>query len=164
VNYRTPTEIMEVAADILATIDPTLTPPTSVRTTGTKPWSRAVPAGEFGNALVDAVVAEQETVGDGRLAVIVPTSRYTELTTPLSAKLPDVAYGTNPSILDATTIVLDVAQSKGLEFDSVLLADPATTDSTRGLSDLYVAATRATRHLAVLASDNLPTPLSDLSG
>jgi DNA helicase IV len=108
---------------------------------------------------VDAVVAEQEAVGDGRLAVIVPTSRYTELTALMSAKLLDVAYGTNPSILDATTIVLDVAQSKGLEFDSVLLTDPATiiTDSTRGLSDLYVATTRATRHHAVLASENLPT-------
>jgi DNA helicase IV len=108
---------------------------------------------------VDAVVADQEAVGDGRLAVIVPTSRYTELTALMSAKLPDVAYGTNPSILDATTIVLDVAQSKGLEFDSVLLTDP-----TRGLSDLYVATTRATRHHAVLASENLPTPLSRLDG
>jgi DNA helicase IV len=162
VNYRTPTEIMAVAADVLAAIDPTLAPPTSVRTTGTKPWSRSVPPEEFGNALISAVATEQEAVGDGRLAVIVPISRYAELTTLLAAKLPDVAYGTNPSILDATTIVLDVAQSKGLEFDSVLIADPTTviSDSTRGLSDLYVAVTRATRQLGVLASGDLPTPLS----
>jgi len=100
-------------------------------------------------------------VGDGRLAVIVPTSRYTELTTLLAREVPEVAYGNNPSVLDATTVVLDVGQSKGLEFDSVLIADPSTivSDSTRGLSDLYVAITRATSRLGVLGSDRLPDVL-----
>ncbi|HEU4947068.1 MAG TPA: DNA/RNA helicase domain-containing protein [Kribbella sp.] len=162
VNYRTPTEIMAVAGDVLAAIDPQLTPPTSVRAIGAEPWSRCVRAEEFAGALVDAVAAEHDAVGDGRLAVIVPTARYAELTALLADKVPGVAYGTNPSVLDATTIVLDVAQSKGLEFDSVLIADPAAivSGSTRGLSDLYVAVTRSTRRLAVVASGELPAVLS----
>jgi DNA helicase IV len=162
VNYRTPTEIMAVAGDVLAAIDPQLAPPTSVRATGAEPWSQCVPAEEFAGALVEAVAAEHEAVGDGRLAVIVPTSRYAELAALLAEKVPEIAYGTNPSVLDATTVVLDVAQSKGLEFDSVLIADPAAivSDSTRGLSDLYVAVTRSTRHLAVVASGELPAVLS----
>ncbi|TCM41854.1 DNA helicase IV [Kribbella sp. VKM Ac-2568] len=162
VNYRTPTEIMAVAGDVLAAIDPQLAPPTSVRATGAEPSSWCVTAAEFAGALVEAVAAEDETVGDGRLAVIVPTSRYAELTALLAEKVLGIAYGTNPSLLDATTVVLDVAQSKGLEFDSVLIADPAAIvgDSTRGLSDLYVAITRSTRRLAVVASGELPAVLS----
>lgn len=158
VNYRTPAEIMAVAADVLAGIDSTLVPPTSVRDTGSTPWSRCVPPEEFAGALVEAVVAEQDAVGDGKLAVIVPASRYAELTTLLAAELPAVASGTTSSLLDATTVVIDVGQSKGLEFDSVLIADPAAIvrDSGRGLSDLYVAVTRATKQLGVIGSAELP--------
>lgn len=165
VNYRTPTEIMAVAGDVLAAIDPQLKPPTSVRATGTEPRSLTVSAAEFTGALVDAVMAEQEQVGEGRLAVIVPTSRHAELTEILAAKIPGIAFGTNPSVLDATTVVLDVGQSKGLEFDSVLIADPTTiiSDSTRGLSDLYVAVTRSTTRLVVVAADVLPAVLGRTS-
>jgi DNA helicase IV len=148
VNYRTPTEIMTIAADVLADIDPTLRPPTSVRETGTEPLIHSVPADELTDALTTAIKSERETIGDGRLAVIVPTSRYDDF----AAALPDVAHSHDPSVLDATVGLLDVAQSKGLEFDAVLIADPDTiiTDSTRGLSDLYVAITRATKRLIIL--------------
>ena len=40
VNYRTPAEIMAVAADVLAEIDPALRPPRSVRESGVPPWDR----------------------------------------------------------------------------------------------------------------------------
>ena len=47
--------------------------------------------------------------------------------------------------------MLTVSQAKGLEFDSVLIADPAQIlgESPRGLSDLYVAMTRATQRLGL---------------
>ena len=45
VNYRTPAEIMAVAGDVLAAIDPAAAPPASARSTGVVPWSRCVPAG-----------------------------------------------------------------------------------------------------------------------
>ncbi|GAA3589134.1 DNA/RNA helicase domain-containing protein [Kribbella ginsengisoli] len=162
VNYRTPAQIMAVAADVLAAINPSLTPPTSVRETGAAPWSQVVAPEAFDSALVEAVLAEQEAVGDGRLAVIVPSSRHAALTALLAAKVPGIAYGPDPSVLDATTVVLDVAQSKGLEFDGVLIADPGAiiADSGRGLSDLYVAVTRSTRRLGVLASGELPAVLA----
>ncbi|TDW21688.1 HelD family protein [Kribbella kalugense] len=148
VNYRTPTEIMTIAADVLAQIDPALSPPTSVRETGTEPLIQTVPAEDLTHALTTAIKSERETIGDGRLAVIVPTSRYDDY----AAALPDVAHTHDPSVLDAPVGLLDVAQSKGLEFDAVLIADPDTimTDSTQGLSDLYVAITRATKRLTIL--------------
>ncbi|GAA0958696.1 AAA family ATPase [Kribbella koreensis] len=162
VNYRTPAQIMAVAADVLAAINPSLTPPTSVRETGAAPWSQVVAPEAFDSALVEAVLAEQEAVGDGRLAVIVPSSRHAALTVLLAAKVPGIAYGPDPSVLDSMTVVLDVAQSKGLEFDGVLIADPGAiiADSGRGLSDLYVAVTRSTRRLGVLASGELPAVLA----
>ena len=54
--------------------------------------------------------------------------------------------------------MLTVSQAKGLEFDSVLIADPAQIlgESPRGLSDLYVAMTRATQRLGVRPSRARP--------
>ncbi len=164
VNYRTPAEIMAVAGDVLAAIDPAAVPPVSARSTGVVPWSRSVPADRFGQTLVDAVAAEQATIGDGRLAVIVPGSRYAELAALVTAALPEVADGSDPGVLDAATAILAVDQTKGLEFDSVLIADPGTIlrDSSRGGSDLYVAVTRATRRLGVVADGPLPPVLHGL--
>ncbi len=155
VNYRTPSEIMTVAADVLAAIDPTLQPPTSVRETGTAPFIDPVPPAALADAVRTAIKFEQREIGDGRLAVIVPASRYDEF----AAVLPEVAHSHDPSVLDGTVALLDVPQSKGLEFDAVLIADPSTIvkESHRGLSDLYVAITRATKHLTILG--NLPEVL-----
>jgi len=122
------------------------------------PWSRCVPADQFAPTLVDAVAAEKARIGDGRLAVIVPRSRYAELTALVSAALPGIAHGSDPALLDASTALLEVDQSKGLEFDSVLIADPGAIlrESPRGWSDLYVAVTRATKRLGVIADGSLP--------
>ena len=165
VNYRTPAEIMAVAGDVLAAIDPAATPPVSARSTGVIPWSRSVPADQFGRTLIDAVAAEQARIGEGRLAVIVPGSRYAELTAVVSAALPGIAHGSDPALLDASTAILEVDQSKGLEFDSVLIADPGAIlrDSPRGGSDLYVAVTRATKRLGVIADGSLPEVLHRLA-
>jgi DNA helicase IV len=57
-----------------------------------------------------------------------------------------------------------VAQAKGLEFDSVLIGDPAgiVAESRHGLNDLYVALTRATQRLGVVYSGELPKVLDGL--
>ncbi|CAM5729381.1 AAA family ATPase [Streptomyces hirsutus] len=54
-------------------------------------------------------------------------------------------------------MLLDPRQAKGLEFDSVLVAEPGRY----GTSDLYVALTRATQRLGVLHTEPLPEPLAD---
>jgi DNA helicase IV len=158
VNYRTPAEIMTVAANILAAIDPALRPPTSVRDTGVDPFIDPVPAECLTDALRAAVHSEQRAIGDGRIAVIVPATRYEEF----AKALPHVAHTHDPSVLDGQVALLDVPQSKGLEFDSVIIADPTTvlTTSDRGLSDLYVAVTRATKRLTILG--NLPEVLTQV--
>jgi DNA helicase IV len=58
-----------------------------------------------------------------------------------------------------------VKQAKGLEFDCVLIADPARllAESPRGLNDLYVALTRATKQVGVVHQGSLPEVLAGLA-
>ncbi|MGH3933960.1 MAG: ATP-binding domain-containing protein, partial [Pseudonocardiaceae bacterium] len=67
--------------------------------------------------------------------------------------------------LDAPVTVLTVTQAKGLEFDAVVLVDPAAilAESPRGLNDLYVALTRSTQRLCIAHSGELPPVLSRLT-
>jgi DNA helicase IV len=151
VSYRTPAEIMAVAAGVLAEIDPALRPPRSVRAGGVPPWDRAVPADRLPAELVEATAREAAGLEDGRLGVIVPAGRVDELADAVIAALPEAAVGEQPE-LESRVVVLTVGQAKGLEFDSVLVVDPdrIVAESPRGRSDLYVALTRATQRLGVL--------------
>ncbi len=78
---------------------------------------------------------------------------------------PDGAAGQEGPDLDEQVVVLTVSQAKGLEFDSVLIADPAQIlgESPRGLSDLYVAMTRATQRLGVVHPGPVPEVLHRLA-
>ncbi|WP_405116324.1 AAA family ATPase [Micromonospora sp. NBC_01405] len=151
VSYRTPAEIMAVAAEVLTKIDPHLLPPRSVRESGVPPWDRRVAEDALPRELTGAAVAEAAGLADGRLGVIVPAGRVDELGAALVAALPEAAVGEHPE-LESRVVVLTVGQAKGLEFDSVLVVDPEriVAESPRGHSDLYVALTRATQRLGIL--------------
>ncbi|WP_435872567.1 HelD family protein [Micromonospora globbae] len=151
VSYRTPAEIMAVAADLLTEIDPALRPPRSVRSSGVPPWDRTVTADRLADELVAATTREVAGLDEGRVGVIVPAGRIDDLGAAVTAALPEAAVGEHPE-LESTVVVLTVAQAKGLEFDSVLVVDPdrIVAESPRGRSDLYVALTRATQRLGVL--------------
>jgi DNA helicase IV len=152
VNYRTPAEIMDLAAAVVRAEHPDFEPPSSVRSTGVRPWVRQV-ADDLPGA-VEKAVAEL-TPTEGRLAVIAPR----DLHRPLAARLDDVTAGTEPD-LTQTVVLLDPRQAKGLEFDSVLVVEPARY----GTSDLYVALTRATQRLGVLHTGELPEGLAGHAG
>ncbi|ETK37995.1 HelD family protein [Microbispora sp. ATCC PTA-5024] len=169
VNYRTPAELMEVAARVLDLVGPDLKAPESVRETGRRPWAlRVDDLGEIGPVIRD------EIVEGGRLVVIVPAP---EPSSPLggtvtdavaravTAAVPDAAVGPGPATLDAPVAVLTVADAKGLEFDSVVVVEPGRIlrESPRGPSDLYVALTRATSRLGVIHTGSLPDVLSGLA-
>jgi hypothetical protein len=155
---------MAVAAEVLASVDPALGPPTSVRSSGVPPWSRRVPAGELPAVLVEAVTSEAAEVGDGTLAVIVPAARAPALADAVVRAVPDAAAGAAPSALERRVLVLTVEQAKGLEFDGVVIVEPAEilAGSDRGRRDLYVALTRTTRRLGVLHTGELPAVLAGL--
>lgn len=164
VNYRTPAEIADVADDVLAEIDPSLRPPSSVRSTGVPPWAAPLPAGaDRDRVLAERVAAERDAVGEGRTAVLVPTARVEELRDALAAA-GLVTAGADREDLDERVVVLPVTAAKGLEFDAVLVVEPQELldESPRGLNDLYVALTRATQRLGVLHAGQLPAVLKRL--
>ncbi|MFH8978679.1 HelD family protein [Streptomyces sp. NPDC017890] len=150
VNYRTPAEIMDVAAAVVRAEDPSFAPPSSVRSTGVRPWFRATD--DLPSAVAEA--ARELTPEEGRLAVIAPR----ELHRALAARLDGVTADAEPDLTHGV-VLLDPRQSKGLEFDSVLVVEPGRY----GTSDLYVALTRATQRLGVLHTGPLPKGLVDAS-
>lgn len=138
VSYRTPAEIMAVAARVLDAIDAEAPRPRSVRTSGSEPWLEI--AQERLSERVAELVAEESRAVDGGSVAVVTTPE-------LAAEL---------SWID-TASVLTVRQSKGLEFDSVIVVDP---DAIAGASlrHLYVALTRATKRLGIVAPDKPAFP------
>ena len=150
VNYRTPEEIMDLATDVLAEIDPALSPPASVRAGAEPPRLVRV---DGGRPLVEAVRAELPRDEERLTAVLAPSS----LVAPLRRL-------TAPNVR-----VMSVRDAKGLEFDHVIVVEPglivgepAEVEFDRGLRDLYVALTRATQTLTVVTSGSLPRALRAL--
>jgi DNA helicase IV len=164
VNYRTPAEVMAVAADVLAAVDPALQPPRSVRSSGVEPWALRVPPVALAAEVVAAVRLEAAEAGAGRVGVLVPEARAAELGRALVEAVPGAAVGEQPDLLNQV-VLMTVRQAKGLEFDAVVVVEPAEiiAESPRGLSDLYVAVTRATQRLGVLHTTDLPKVLDALA-
>ncbi|MGH3614506.1 MAG: ATP-binding domain-containing protein, partial [Pseudonocardia sp.] len=175
VNYRTPSEIADVADDVLAVIDPSLAPPRSVRSTGTAPRTVGVGPGDLDDAVVKVVAEEAGAVGEGRIAVLAPAGRVAALRERLlgpaadavaDSGLPGPDGPADPEVdLESPIVVLPIAKAKGLEFDAVVLVEPAEmlAESPRGVNDLYVALTRSTQRLAVVHAAELPPMLHRLS-
>jgi DNA helicase IV len=164
VNYRTPSEIMAVAADVLAAADPAAVPPSSVRDAGFPPQSHRVwPGQQRGDVVVATVAAARVTIGDGRLAVLTSPDDFEPIRAALTEHYAE-QVGTGAAGLDAPIAVLEIGDAKGLEFDAVILVEPGSwlTEGDRGLRDLYVALTRATLRLDVIHSQPLPGVLSRL--
>ncbi len=175
VGYRTPAEVMEVAAGVLAAAAPELTPPRPVRRSGTPPTRTEVPPGAIAEGAASAAAAELAAVGAGRTAVLVPAGLLEPVATALAARgldPVDPRDAAGPG-LAAPLVVLPAAESHGLEFDAVVVVEPAAIaagpgwggaesparPTTTGLRALYVALTRPTRRLAVVHSAPLPAGL-----
>jgi DNA helicase IV len=167
VSYRTPKEELDVAARVLAVAEPGLRTPIPVRTTGFPPDLRVVERDAIGDELIAAVTRELTEVADGRVAVLVAPRDYDDVmatlrTGGIDAVDPRVWAGEG---LAAHLVVLPSSVANGLEFDSVLVVEPAHIAShpgsgdeftARGLRMLYVAITRSTRRLTVLGTVVVP--------
>ncbi|GAA4560068.1 UvrD-helicase domain-containing protein [Pseudonocardia xishanensis] len=124
VNYRTPAEIMALAAEVLAGFAPGHRPPESVRETGEHPWQRTASPSEV-PSIVEAEAARLER---GTLAVI----------------------AADPSGLEHLPAEVHTPVSaKGLEFDAVVIVDPERIEA-HNPADLYVSMTRATQRLGLV--------------
>jgi hypothetical protein len=135
VNYRTPQPVMELAASLVGS------DVRSARTGGEPP--RLV---GFGDDVVATVVAEVERLegtDPGQVAVVAPRSLVPALAAGLGVPEETADIG------GVRRILLDPRRAKGLEFDSVVVVDPAAIAATNR-RDLYVSLTRTTDRLTVV--------------
>ncbi len=164
-GFRVPGEVIEYAARLLATIAPDLEPPTSVRRARGDLLVTRVE--DLVAATVEAARVEATKIGS--VGLIVPDV----LTQPVAdalgtAGIGFAVLGEEPGNVDSEfDIKLDVVPAslaKGLEFDHVLLLEPAgivagEADRVTGLRRLYVCLTRAVTSLVVLHTGDLPEEL-----
>jgi DNA helicase IV len=155
--YRVPREVMELALPLLPLIAPDVAAPIAYRDGEEPPRFVRVAAAE----LVGAAVREAatEAARDGRTAVIAPARLLPELPGRTEAAFDELAVPFQ---------TLTPRAAKGLEFDRVVLVEPAAiaaegSQRIEGLRALYVALTRATKTLVVVYAKPLPPELSTAS-
>ncbi|WP_329132452.1 AAA family ATPase [Streptomyces sp. NBC_01476] len=140
VNYRNPAEIAEVATTVLALAMPGAESPRAVRSTGIRPEYEV--AGEDMGADVRAVAERLLARVDGTVGVVVAMNRREQ------------ARGWLAGLGDRV-VALGSLEAKGLEYDATVVVSPAeiAEESPAGLRVLYVALTRATQRLTVIAGE-----------
>ena len=138
-NYRNSSEIFAVAARVIRTIMPDLPLPSAVRSTGVEPVDLVVGAAQLPEAVREAAEKHLSDV-DGTIGVITPVSRRDEMAGWV-AGLPERVR------------VVTALQAKGMEYDAVVLVEPAEIAiDTSGTRTLYVALSRATQRLTTVGT------------
>lgn len=152
VNYRTPAQITREAERIAQDAGLPITPTRAVRE-GDWPIRR-VGAGRTGltAAVAEAVAHDRGIDGEGTLAVIATATDVESVAAAVRERFGDEA-ARGAAGLTRPISVLTGYEAKGLEFDAVVLADPAAlaAESVRGAASLYVAMTRPTQRLTLVA-------------
>jgi DNA helicase IV len=149
---------MDIAHRVLAAAAPGVEPTRAVRRTGIPPRFEPVPPADLVSA---AAAAARRAVDDGpgTVAVVAPRTLHEAIVDALG----DVgAVAGSADALDAPVAVLGPFDAKGLEFDHVVVVEPAALvpPDAAGLRLLYVILTRATRRLVVVHAEPLPEALA----
>lgn len=160
VNYRTPATVMDRAVTTVRAAGLDVTPPTSVRDLPDAYGATRVRATDA-SSVAGAVAGVRGRHPQGTVAVVLPRGRDPQPVADALGGLLVEPVGVGPTALDRPVCVLTVEQVKGLEFDTVVVVEPADVlaGGARGAGDLYVALTRPTRHLHVVHAEPLPPGL-----
>jgi DNA helicase IV len=161
--FRAPRRVLDLANRLLPAIAPQVRPARSVREVPDALEVRRVPAGELTAAAVRAArdaLAREGSVGllvaDAAAAGMVAALRHHGLKAP------------PPERFDAAErlSVVPASQVKGLEFDQVVVVEPAAIAAAepRGLRRLYIVLTRAVGRLWIVHAAPLPAPLAAAGG
>jgi DNA helicase IV len=160
-GFRVPADVIEYAARLLPTIAPALIPPTSVRRARGDLVVREV--ADVSPAMVAAT--REAMAREGSIGVIVPDAMLGSAASALTRSGVDFTPLGDESDIEARVDLVPATLAKGLEFDHVVLAEPAglvagEPDEMTGLRRLYVCLTRAVTSLTVVHTKPLPCKLS----
>ncbi len=160
VGYRVPRQILDYASLLLPSIAPELRPALSLREDAGALTVEPVSPGTLGARLARA--SSRALQLQGSVAVICADAMVEQVSAALvAAGLPFGVLGSGPADGETRLTLVPVTLAKGLEFDHVLLAEPARIASGEayGLRRLYVALTRAVSRLTVLHAEPLPSQI-----
>jgi DNA helicase IV len=159
-GYRAPAKVLAVASRLLPAIAPDVLATESIRPGRSDPRFREVAP----ESLAGDVAAEVADLAADwtSIAVIVPDSLRDEIERTLEEAAGVDVGDAEREGLGHTVTVVPAATAKGLEFDAVVVVEPARIidDAPRGLRLLYIALTRPTQHLSVLHAEPLPEVLA----
>ncbi len=163
-GFRVPREVIAYASRLLPHMSPGLQEVSSVRESpGSLQVRQAADAADLIAAVVRA--CEESLRHEGSIGLIAADARIAALAGALEAAgLPYLDPGSETT-LDARLTLVPASLAKGLEYDYVVLDDPAAVvagepDERTGLRRLYVALTRAVSGLTVLHREPLPAQLA----
>ncbi|MGI8701600.1 MAG: HelD family protein [Nocardioidaceae bacterium] len=163
-GFRVPGDVIDYATRLLPIIAPTLTRPTSVRRARGELRFRHGP-----QAVAAAAEAVAELVGEpGSIGLIVPDALADGADVALTAVGVDHGRLGDEGDIEARVDVVPASLAKGLEFDHVVLLEPADiadseSDRLTGLRRVYVCLTRAVTSLVIVHAKELPVPTAEAS-
>ncbi len=168
-GYRVPRQIIDYASRLLPYIAPGLAPAASVRQSPGSLEVVTAQAAALGGRVVE--LSRRALAEPGSVGVIGADDQVPALVRSLTrAGLRHVVLGGDAELTGGATpdedpdvrlAIVPVTLAKGLEFDQVIVVEPAriTGVGHSGLRRLYVALTRAVSRLFVVHAEPLPAPL-----
>ncbi|MEU3020137.1 ATP-binding domain-containing protein [Nocardiopsis sp. NPDC007018] len=157
-GYRVPAQIIDFAARLLPSIAPGLGAPVAVRRS---PGAlRLLPA--EGDVVAGVAEACRDALtGEGSVGLIAADHQLTGLREALEAAGVDAPLLGEAGMDGARLVAVPASLAKGLEFDAVVVAEPAAIAEAeeRGVNRLYVVLTRAVSSLYVVHARPLPDAL-----
>jgi DNA helicase IV len=155
-GFRVPAQVLALANRLLPALAVGIPEPGSLRRDGSLAVRRVPDVAVAAVTEVRAALARP-----GSVAVIAADAAAGPVRDRLAAAGVELAPVDDPHSAARVTVV-PASLTKGLEFDSVIVAEPATIVAAepRGLHRLYVVLTRAVSHLVVLHAEPLPEPLA----
>ena len=155
-GYRLPAEVHEVAMRLLPDAAPGMSCPQALRSSGHEVALVPAAPDERAAAVVDAV---RGLAADGIVGVMTAASSRADVVAALEAE--GVAWSSELRPSAAPVVVLGPDEAKGLEFDSVVVVEPAAivAETDHGSRSLFVALTRCTHRLALVHAHPLPSVL-----
>jgi AAA domain/UvrD-like helicase C-terminal domain len=156
-GYRLPAEVHEVAMRLLVDTAPGLACPEALRSSGHE--VAVLRAAGDDDLVPRTVAAVRDLVGEGIVGVITPGSARAALVAALDDD--GTAWASELAPSAPPVVVLTPDEAKGLEFDTVVVVEPASIveQSEHGLRSLFVALTRCTSRLALVHARPLPSQL-----
>ena len=155
-GYRVPAEVLDFANRLLPSLGVDVAPATSLRAA---PGSLRLHTSDAPPASAAAIVADLLAM-PGSIGVIAEEAQLAVVRKALRKSGIDVDVVEHG--MEARVTLVPVTLCKGLEFDHVVLVEPAriVESHARGLNWLYVALTRAVTTLTVVHADQLPAELN----